>query len=218
VPFNERLNFRRILGLGERVCLAAAPLLLFAFLAATQALGLSAAGGHGGGGHASGGTATHSSHSSPSGGPVHVSGYTRKDGTYVRAHDRAAPGEGTHSLAGTPSAGHSKGGNETPESIDIRPSRGISTSAPRLLTGGFGRPPSPSGTQARDAKGRFVRSEKAKDDFERAHPCPANGRTSGPCPGYVIDHIVALKRGGPDSPSNMQWQTVADAKAKDKWE
>lgn len=36
--------------------------------------------------------------------------------------------------------------------------------------------------------------------------------------GYVVDHIIALKRGGADSPSNMQWQTKADAKAKDKWE
>jgi hypothetical protein len=30
--------------------------------------------------------------------------------------------------------------------------------------------------------------------------------------------IVPLKRGGADSPENMQWQTLADAKAKDKIE
>lgn len=36
--------------------------------------------------------------------------------------------------------------------------------------------------------------------------------------GYVIDHIISLSRGGQDDPSNMQWQTKADAKAKDKWE
>jgi hypothetical protein len=34
----------------------------------------------------------------------------------------------------------------------------------------------------------------------------------------VVDHIKALKRGGADDPSNMQWQTVEDAKAKDRWE
>jgi hypothetical protein len=31
----------------------------------------------------------------------------------------------------------------------------------------------------------------------------------------VVDHVVALKRGGEDAPANMQWQTIADAKAKD---
>lgn len=37
-------------------------------------------------------------------------------------------------------------------------------------------------------------------------------------PGYVIDHKVPLACGGADSPSNMQWQTVAEAKAKDRTE
>jgi hypothetical protein len=37
-------------------------------------------------------------------------------------------------------------------------------------------------------------------------------------PGYVVDHVKPLKRGGSDSPSNMQWQTKQAAKAKDKWE
>jgi hypothetical protein len=71
---------------------------------------------------------------------------------------------------------------------------------------------------ARDAHGRLKRSTAAKDAFKREFPCPSTGRSGGACPGYVIDHVVALKRGGPDSPSNMQWQTTADAKAKDKVE
>jgi hypothetical protein len=37
-------------------------------------------------------------------------------------------------------------------------------------------------------------------------------------PGYVIDHIKPLACGGLDAPSNMQWQTIAAAKAKDKVE
>lgn len=37
-------------------------------------------------------------------------------------------------------------------------------------------------------------------------------------PGYVVDHIIPLACNGPDSVDNMQWQTIADAKAKDKVE
>ena len=36
--------------------------------------------------------------------------------------------------------------------------------------------------------------------------------------GYVIDHIVPLYKGGCDCPSNMQWQTIEQAKQKDKTE
>lgn len=59
---------------------------------------------------------------------------------------------------------------------------------------------------------RIHRSAAAKDSFMRSSGYP-HGRK-----GYVVDHIVPLACGGSDSPSNMQWQTKADAKAKDKWE
>lgn len=66
--------------------------------------------------------------------------------------------------------------------------------------------------QPRDSKGRFVRSAAAKREFEKLTGYP-KGR-----PGYIIDHIVPLACGGVDAPSNMQWQTVAEAKAKDRVE
>jgi hypothetical protein len=73
-------------------------------------------------------------------------------------------------------------------------------------------------TCQRDHYGHIQRHSSAKAAFKRTHPCPANGYRKGKCPGYVIDHIKALKRGGLDDPSNMQWQTITEAKAKDKWE
>jgi len=65
---------------------------------------------------------------------------------------------------------------------------------------------------ARDSRGRIKRSSSEKHSFMKSSGYP-HGR-----PGYVVDHIVPLKKGGCDCPSNMQWQTISDAKAKDKWE
>ncbi|WP_019865207.1 HNH endonuclease signature motif containing protein [Methylovulum miyakonense] len=33
--------------------------------------------------------------------------------------------------------------------------------------------------------------------------------------GYVVDHICPLEQGGVDAPINMQYQTIAEGKAKD---
>ena len=68
------------------------------------------------------------------------------------------------------------------------------------------------------ADARIKRSQSAKVEFKHEHPCPASGARKGPCKGYVIDHINPLACGGADAPLNMQWQTIAEGKAKDKWE
>lgn len=62
------------------------------------------------------------------------------------------------------------------------------------------------------------RSEAVKRAFQREHPCPSTGSKKGRCPGYVKDHINPLACGGPDSPENLQWQTTAAGKAKDRAE
>ncbi len=96
--------------------------------------------------------------------------------------------------AGTASSSHSKA------STTSHPKSSTSSSAPR------------------DANGHIKRSSSARSAFEHSHPCPSTGKTSGACPGYVVDHVVPLKRGGADAPGNMQWQTVEAAKQKDKTE
>lgn len=68
------------------------------------------------------------------------------------------------------------------------------------------------------ADARAIRSSSAKATFKLSRPCPATGARSGPCGGYVIDHVIPLACGGPDAASNMQWQTIAEGKAKDRWE
>ncbi|TMQ55088.1 MAG: HNH endonuclease, partial [Candidatus Eisenbacteria bacterium] len=64
----------------------------------------------------------------------------------------------------------------------------------------------------RDKHGRIKRSSEEKKNFERESGYP-HGR-----PGYVVDHIIPLSMGGANDPSNMQWQTKEEAKAKDKTE
>jgi hypothetical protein len=80
-------------------------------------------------------------------------------------------------------------------------------------------PPSASTTRSaaattvvRDGRGTILRSEAAKAAFMRQTGY-AHGRS-----GYVVDHVKALACGGADLPSNMQWQTIEAAKAKDRTE
>ena len=71
---------------------------------------------------------------------------------------------------------------------------------------------------APDKYGHLRRGPTARHEFRMSHPCPGTGLRKGACPGYVVDHVIALECGGADDAANMQWQTVAEGRKKDKLE
>lgn len=84
--------------------------------------------------------------------------------------------------------------------------------APKAGAPRISRAPTTAGGIARDSRGRIARSESAKHAFEKTTGHPNGWK------GHVVDHIVPLACGGADAPSNMQWQTTEESKAKDKVE
>ncbi|SRR6266566_5913681 len=140
-------------------------------------------------------------------GKVHVRGYTRHDGTYVAPHTRSAP---RSYAAPTPRL---RSYSSRPRSYTVP----RTYAAPKAQRTPSARPYRAPSARSRsyvspDGRSRTHRSRSARDDFMRrtGHP---RGR-----PGYVVDHLVPLCAGGADAPGNMQWQTVQDAKVKDRQE
>jgi hypothetical protein len=68
---------------------------------------------------------------------------------------------------------------------------------------------------ARDSSGKIARNPSLIRQFKATQPCPATGKVQKSCPGYVVDHILPLCAYGLDRFPNLQWQSVADSKAKD---
>lgn len=175
------------------------PLVLAASLALSP---LAIARGHGG--SHSGGSHTHSSHSHSSGSHSHSSG----------SHSSHASGRHSHSEGSHNKTSHSSHAPRTHTShakLSI-PRSQHSTTQTTHHNSNYAQ------GVTRDSHGKIARSQTAKNDFKKSHPCPSTGKSSGACSGYVIDHVKPLKRGGADAPSNMQWQTKEAAKQKDKTE
>jgi hypothetical protein len=74
------------------------------------------------------------------------------------------------------------------------------------------------GTAFAGSAPQSARSFKAEVLFRLTHPCPSTRQTRGECVGYVIDRIIPLACGGAEEPSNFQWQTISEAREKDRWE
>ena len=75
----------------------------------------------------------------------------------------------------------------------------------------------------RDANGVIVRSTAVTREFKKLYPCPSTGLTTGPCPGWQVDHVISLAACGCDSVSNAQWlpdilKSGPGTLPKDRWE
>lgn len=78
-------------------------------------------------------------------------------------------------------------------------------------------------TPVRDSKGVIVRRADVLRAFQKIHPCPSTGLTTGACPGWAKDHVISLACGGKDEVANMQWlpdqiKSAAGTYAKDRFE
>lgn len=53
---------------------------------------------------------------------------------------------------------------------------------------------------------RIPRPDDARLAFMQQQPCPATGQFTTNCPGWRVEFIVPLERGGTNTPSNMKWE------------
>ena len=79
------------------------------------------------------------------------------------------------------------------------------------------------GEPKRDVKGQIIRRADVVYAFQKVHPCPVTGKTTGACAGWQKDHIIPLVKGGCDAVSNLQWlpieiKTCKAAYCKDRFE
>jgi hypothetical protein len=60
------------------------------------------------------------------------------------------------------------------------------------------------------------RSQAEIRAFRAENPCPATGKTRGPCGGHEIDHADPICAGGADRRENMQWLTTQEHRWKSR--
>lgn len=64
------------------------------------------------------------------------------------------------------------------------------------------------GKPLRESDGTIARSTSVIAAYRKLYPCPATGKTTGPCKGWAINHMIPLAKGGCDSVINMAWLPV----------
>ena len=138
--------------------------------------------------------------------------YTRKSGSFEMYDIVRTAKSSSHGSTPKSRSSFSKSGSRTPKGISYGKSAKRTRNSSAYSSRKSYRKSSSQSGIARDKNGKIKRSSSEKHAFMKQSGFP-KGR-----PGYVVDHIVPLKKGGCDCPSNMQWQTIQAAKEKDKWE
>jgi hypothetical protein len=60
-----------------------------------------------------------------------------------------------------------------------------------------------------------LRGTAAPKEFRKYNACPSTKKFTGACPGWIMDHLEALRCGGKDVPENLWWMTKTEAALKD---
>lgn len=60
-----------------------------------------------------------------------------------------------------------------------------------------------------------IRNPAVVAQFRKLNACPATGKIQRTCPGFVVDHMIPLCAGGPDTVDNMMWQAKLASYKKD---
>ncbi len=64
------------------------------------------------------------------------------------------------------------------------------------------------------ADARIPRDRAEVRAFRMENACPSTGLFRGACPGFEVDHVLALCAGGADKRANMQWLSKEDHRFK----
>lgn len=79
------------------------------------------------------------------------------------------------------------------------------------------------GKPARNADGSIKRRADVLTAYRKIHPCPVTGLSVAACPGWQINHVIPLAKGGCDAVSNLMWlpveiKTCTSPWCVDRWE
>ena len=79
------------------------------------------------------------------------------------------------------------------------------------------------GKPQRNKDGTIKRRSDVLTAYKKLHPCPVTGKTTGACPGWAINHVIPLAKGGCDSVVNLNWlpaqvKSCSSPWCVDRWE